>query len=171
MGPIPLVGHDQEVESVHCDGHLVVSLCMEGRICVWDSLTGECIQKIRRSEVKSEPVDPSADPPLPSADDVTSEHLGAAGWTRQAFSLRFRSKSASKPSAAFKAFESKFKVARLKKSLEEKDVKPNLSRNAKECVWCLDVADGLVAVGTNTGRIEIWNGTTGELCCTYEDGK
>jgi hypothetical protein len=39
--PVPLQGHSHEIETVLTDGHLVASHCLGGRICVWDSLTGE----------------------------------------------------------------------------------------------------------------------------------
>jgi hypothetical protein len=38
---VPLQGHSHEIETVLTDGHLVASHCLGGRICVWDSLTGE----------------------------------------------------------------------------------------------------------------------------------
>ena len=45
--PVPLEGHTQEIESLLTEGHMIVSHCIGGKICVWDALTGECIVKIR----------------------------------------------------------------------------------------------------------------------------
>ena len=46
--PIELDGHKHEVESLSCDGNIIVSLCLGGSICVWDSYTGEQISETSR---------------------------------------------------------------------------------------------------------------------------
>ncbi|GAB0092076.1 Sterol regulatory element-binding protein cleavage-activating protein [Sergentomyia squamirostris] len=38
-------------------------------------------------------------------------------------------------------------------------------------IWCLDFVDNLVAVGCSDGRIEFWEGSTGNLKCVLDDDK
>ena len=47
--PIELDGHKHEIESLANDGNIVVSLCLGGDLCVWDSYTGEQICQTERS--------------------------------------------------------------------------------------------------------------------------
>ena len=49
--PINLDGHNHEIESIVTDGigNLVVSLCLDGRINIWDSYTGENLARIERN--------------------------------------------------------------------------------------------------------------------------
>ena len=45
--PISLESHKQEIEHLLTDGHLILSHCIGGKICIWDSLTGETISTLR----------------------------------------------------------------------------------------------------------------------------
>lgn len=47
--PIELDGHKHEIEALSNDGNIVVSLCLGGNLCVWDSYTGEQISQTDRS--------------------------------------------------------------------------------------------------------------------------
>jgi len=180
--PIPLDGHDQEIESVRCDGHLVVSHCMGGRICVWDSLTGEALVKIRRGETREVSKEKMEEIPEPGS--------GQSRWNRELpVSLRFRNKGSKNPSTTFNQFQSAFKSTRAtaKEGIKKQDQEGGKVRKGSEdtkqkkhkekeggeieSVWCLDLAEGLVVLGCNSGRIEVWNAVTGELCCSYEDGR
>lgn len=49
--PLILSGHPHDVECLGTDGSIVVSSCLAGVICAWDSATGECIASINRFEI------------------------------------------------------------------------------------------------------------------------
>ncbi|XP_059607670.1 sterol regulatory element-binding protein cleavage-activating protein [Phlebotomus argentipes] len=38
-------------------------------------------------------------------------------------------------------------------------------------IWCLDFVDNLIAVGCSDGRVEFWEGSTGNLKCVLDDEK
>ncbi|KAB7498556.1 Sterol regulatory element-binding protein cleavage-activating protein, partial [Armadillidium nasatum] len=46
--PLILSGHPHDVECLGTDGSIVVSSCLAGVICAWDSATGECLASINR---------------------------------------------------------------------------------------------------------------------------
>lgn len=48
--PIPLEGHQHEIECLHSSDNLVVSLCLGGKIYTWDSQSGEKYSEMDRSQ-------------------------------------------------------------------------------------------------------------------------
>ncbi|XP_055694551.1 sterol regulatory element-binding protein cleavage-activating protein isoform X2 [Lutzomyia longipalpis] len=49
--------------------------------------------------------------------------------------------------------------------------KDNLNQRNCSPIWCLDFVDSLIAVGCSDGRIEFWEGSTGNLKCVLDDDK
>ncbi|CAG7834620.1 unnamed protein product [Allacma fusca] len=44
------------------------------------------------------------------------------------------------------------------------------AKMSKQPVWCLDIDNRIIALGTGTGRLEIWDSFTGALKATFDQG-
>ena len=154
--PVCLAGHTGTIETLVTDGHLILSHCLGGRIVVWDSLTGEEVTRIdrarprRRVKESGEAVNNF----LPKKRD-----LSGAALRRHLVQRRTKSEMFNKFSDIFTT------------DLEPAPDAPQPGDEARGggggggSAWCLDMADGLVAVGCDDGTVELWDCCSGQLKC------
>jgi len=150
--PLALAGHIQDIENIAIDGHLVLSHCLGGRMTVWDSLTGHTLASIDREMLPSSTPQPEAKIPVPTSNTK-------------------RTKTGSKHSEVFQKFAQSFQAATECVSPVPSHSPPHPSTHNLPSIWSVDLAEGLVILGCETGRLEVWDALTGQFRCQHQDGK
>ena len=163
--PQCLDGHNNAIETLITDGHLILSQCLAGKILVWDSLTGEVVCRINRNiKAKAE---------LPS--DTSSRSFLPKKQTYEGSAKRRYLRQRKTKSDAFLRFSDTFSdeiTTEEQAGQSEASISP--SDQSESCagnVWSVDMADSLVVLGCDTGRVEVWDCMTGQLKCHHEDGR
>ena len=141
--PLALAGHQQDIEHLATDGHLVLSHCLAGKVTIWDSLTGQPLTTCSRGV--SPPSTPSPEPVMPPSPTrgPRSRHSGV-----------------------FRKFNKHFNTT----STEVLSPQPLRATPDLPAIWSVDLAEDLVILGCDTGRVEVWDALTGEFRCQYDDG-
>ena len=148
--PLCLEAHTAHIEALQTDGHMLVSQCLAGKLVVWDTLTGQIISRISRSvqHAKRAKTEKSCQNVLPKK----QRFEGAA------FRNHLRSRKAR--SVLYNKFSEKFTT--------DCDARQHDFLSGSS-IWSLDMAEGLVVVGCDSGQVEVYDVITGELRCHYDD--
>jgi len=155
--PLSLQGHKQDIETLVTDGHLVLSHCLAGKIVVWDSLTGDTVSSFDRKEHQS------GTSGEVKVSNPVQNHLPKQGKPKAELK-RKELKARKTKSINFRKFTDTFHDGLKTSSEQERDF--NVSS-----IWCIDMAEGLIIVGCDSGRLEVWDSTSGAFKCAYDDGR
>ena len=185
-------GHQHTIECIVTDGCMIASACLQGQLKIWDANNGELVAEIdrvghfERSEAKNvtsvssddvrmggiaKKLEKSPSPPPPQF------------ATRNSLKLNFEfSANNDKRSNSFRTtFEKYFKPLELATSNGDLSSTPGSSavprshslndstdHLTEKCqhaspIWSLDFHDNLIVLGCADGRLEFWEGTTGNF--------
>ena len=155
--PLCLEAHTAHIEALQTDGHLLVSQCLAGRMVVWDTLTGEIISSISRS--------------VHQADQRTSKKNTE---NTENSCQNFLPKKKCFEGAAFRNHLRSRKSRSVLYNKFSDDFTTNCDARQSDIVsgssiWSLDMAEGLVVVGCDSGQVEVYDVMTGDLRCQYDD--
>ena len=175
--PQCLDGHNNAIETLITDGHLILSQCLAGRILVWDSLTGEIVSRINRNIIVKDmqQSDTSARSFLPKKQtyegSAKRRYLRQRKTKSEAF-LRFSDTFYDEVGTEDQADQSEASTEVASDQSEASTVvASDQSESCAGNVWSVDMADSLVVLGCDTGRVEVWDCMTGQLKCHHEDGR
>lgn len=132
--PIQVKGHTHRIECLVTDGTVVISSCLEGQVKVWDGNNGELMLNIDRAKYFQLNRKSSLD--LDDSFISIIEKVRPVNIEDQTTKM--------------------FSVKSANTKLREKE--RNLSP-----IWCLDYVDYLIVIGCADGRLEFWEGITGNL--------
>ena len=145
-----------QIESLLTDGHLLLSQCLTGKMVVWDTLTGEIVSRIART-CHSAPAKSTKPQDSRCSDNFLPKKQKLVG---RAFRSHLRSRKSK--SVIYNKFTDTFTA-----QCQPRD--PGLVSGSS--IWSLDMAEGLVVVGCDSGIVEVFDVTNGELRCHYDDGR
>ncbi|CAG9769082.1 unnamed protein product [Ceutorhynchus assimilis] len=196
--PVVLDGHSQEVECIATDGVHLASVCLGGRLKIWDNSTGELMTVIDRKAHFSQNEQESEF--CFENDDASDYESGSPPSRDEVFpllinrintdfsSLRSRSSAAGNNTfnsryEFYKAYKfhytsdksTRYNVFAHRNSAEEEGLGRKTSDSGNSAgklssVWCMDYVDNLIIIGCADGRLEFWEATTQKLKCIFEDG-
>lgn len=131
--PIQVKGHAHCIECLVTDGTVVISSCLEGQVKVWDGSNGELVLNIDRAKYFQMNRKSSLDDSFTAMIEKVKAEVKTDDQSEEWFSAKCSNKK-----------------------LREKE--RNLSP-----IWCLDYVDYLIVIGCADGRLEFWEGITGNL--------
>jgi len=160
--PLSLQGHRQDIETLVTDGHLVLSHCLSGKIVVWDSLTGDTVTSFDRKKHQYE----TKQKPTSEANNGSSQvpnYLPKQEKSKFA-SQKMQIMSRKSKSNNFRKFSDTFHDGMTTSVVEEKT-------STIPSIWCIDMAEGLIIIGCDSGKLEVWDSSSGDYMCEYDDGR
>ncbi|KAL9704424.1 hypothetical protein quinque_007942 [Culex quinquefasciatus] len=172
---------------------MIASSCLQGHFKIWDVTNGELMAEIHRNnyfdmqrkEGQRSPTGPSA----VQRQTLQHEHHQNAGnlprtvphelrlqAEKEASVQLHQSKQSQEPKSGKdpSLFDFAAQYVKLRQNHnEEKSQRPSSSTARKKSyqtspIWCLDFLDNLIVIGCADGRLEFWDGTTGNLKGIYE---
>ena len=149
--PLCLEAHTAHIEALQTDGHLLVSQCLAGRLVVWDTLTGQILSRISRSVRQAE---------QRTTTENNCQNFLPKKKCFQGAAFRNHLRSRKSRSVLYNKFADDFTT--------DCDARqPDILSSSS--IWSLDMAEGLVVVGCDSGQVEVFDVMTGELRCQYDD--
>jgi len=202
-------GHRHEIEYLVTDCNTIISMCLDGIICIWDSYSGEKLAHIdraryisnsdhcRRSDVES----PSSSSGFASQlkdDDVinggdgsflggkintnfsmlatatTKDNCGVSPPTKSPYNFHRFNQQQQQQGRVIQRSISDFSSSSSGGHQEQHVTSPDVttktdSVTSLSSVWAVEISDGFLVLGCSSGRIELWDVTTGSLRCSYDD--
>jgi len=160
--PLSLQGHTQDIETLVTDGHLVLSHCLAGGIVVWDSLTGDTVTSIDRKNLPNKSKEAQSFIDNLSAAPNSLPKTGKSKLSSQKNEIKSRKSK----STNFRKFTEAFHEVNQKSLIEEETNTPSVPS-----IWCIDMSEGLIIIGCDSGKIEVWDASSGDFMCEYDDGR
>ncbi|KAL9704422.1 hypothetical protein quinque_007940 [Culex quinquefasciatus] len=168
---------------------MIASSCLQGHFKIWDVTNGELMAEIHRNnyfdmqrkEGQRSPTGPVLFKGKPSNTNITRmqeiyPHELRLQAEKEASVQLHQSKQSQEPKSGKdpSLFDFAAQYVKLRQNHnEEKSQRPSSSTARKKSyqtspIWCLDFLDNLIVIGCADGRLEFWDGTTGNLKGIYE---